>query len=194
MKIFVVEQCGENTTPQYYMVADSAMTPWRKPYYVPGFADDFKLRFGFAVRIQKVGKTISTKFAPRYYNQAAWGFIIHAEDLRNNLANKGMPQCAAVSFDNCYYTEPWQPMENVFSAASNEMIQRCDDIIIKTKTDSIIEMINNAVCELSKTYTLKIGDIFFFPTTPSPGISIKEGNIISLTEANGDLIHSFTVK
>ncbi len=65
MKIIRLSSCTDPCDGMM-LIADSAWHPDRRPYFVPDFEAVCELRV--AVRISRLGKAISPKFAHRYYD------------------------------------------------------------------------------------------------------------------------------
>lgn len=196
MKIFGIERAAPEPVQEFscYIVADSAAVPWRKPCFVPDFADDFRLRPVVAVRIDRLGKGIAPKFASRYYNMAALGYALHAEDLRRRLAGAGEPQSAAVSFDGSLCLGAWQPFAGIVQLFDAGITCRVGAEEILLRFPDLTDLAARAISFLSNTYTLKTGDILFFHScAPACAPSALPGEEVTFA-AGDDALHSFTLR
>lgn len=196
MKIFGIESSVPEPVQEfsYYLVADSAAVPWRKPCFVPDFADDFRLRPVVAVRIDRLGKGIAQKFASRYYNMAAFGYALHAEDLRLRLAGVGQPQSAAMSFDGSLCLGSWQLFSEMAAQAAAGVACSVGGEERLLRFLDLADLADRAISFLSNTYTLKTGDIILFHfCAPGCAPSAVPGQDVAF--AAGDaVLHSFTLR
>lgn len=195
MKTFAVFTPGApDSSPHWQMIADSAISPWRRPLFLPGWDTDFRLFFSPAVCVERLGKGIAARFAHRYYSRAAWGWNMRACDLYRTLMKQGAPPDAAVNFDCAAMHGPMTDFRTIahMCAAGVKILRNGlpTTLIMHPDlaacTDSIIEL-------LSRHNTLKTGDIIF-PILPSEGLSVKQGDILTLLSADGETIHNLRVK
>jgi 2-keto-4-pentenoate hydratase/2-oxohepta-3-ene-1,7-dioic acid hydratase in catechol pathway len=63
------------------MKGDSSLLVNRKPFFIPDWSKDIRMTPCIALRISRLGKNISAKFATRYYDAVALGLNIFAEDF-----------------------------------------------------------------------------------------------------------------
>lgn len=63
------------------MKGDSSLLVNRKPFFIPDWSKDIRMTPCIALRISRLGKNISAKFATRYYDAIALGLNIFAEDF-----------------------------------------------------------------------------------------------------------------
>jgi 2-keto-4-pentenoate hydratase/2-oxohepta-3-ene-1,7-dioic acid hydratase in catechol pathway len=56
------------TEPVIFMKPDSALLKKNKPFYIPNFSDEIHYETELIVKIDRLGKNISEKFASRYYS------------------------------------------------------------------------------------------------------------------------------
>lgn len=74
MKVLVFDRCStgdfsENTGAE--MIPDSAIIKDGKPFFIPASAPGWRYFCGVAVRVCRLGKNVSEKFAPRYIDAYA---------------------------------------------------------------------------------------------------------------------------
>lgn len=196
MKIFAVSKTDTRSAGPlpYYIIGDSALTPWRKPLFLPDFDAEFTLRIVPAVIIDRLGKGIGEKFASRYYHFGAFGMLLRAEKMYRHLAENGLPVSAAVSFDSSAFISPQMPVEEVQADFAAGILLRKNGETVATITDSgVKQAADYAISRLSETQTLKTGDTLFLDV-PDAGLPIAEGDRIELCRPDGTTIHSFTVK
>lgn len=154
------------TEPVFFLKPDSALLPKRTPFYIPNFTKDLHHEIEIVVKINKLGKNISKKFAPTYYNEIGLGIDFTARDIQQECKAKGLPWEKAKSFDySAPLSEKFIPkselgdLQNIsFSLLkNNEQVQKGNTKDMLFDIDSIIEYISQFI-------TLKIGDLIFTGT------------------------------
>lgn len=74
MKVLVFDRCSSddfNKDTVAEMIPDSAIIKDGKPFFIPASAPEWQYSCGVAVRVCRLGKNISEKFAPRYIDAYA---------------------------------------------------------------------------------------------------------------------------
>ena len=69
------------TEPVFFMKPDSARLPRKAPFFYPNFTKDLHYEIELVVKINKLGKNISKKFAPTYYEEIGLGIDFTARDI-----------------------------------------------------------------------------------------------------------------
>ncbi|HUH25507.1 MAG TPA: fumarylacetoacetate hydrolase family protein, partial [Flavobacterium sp.] len=82
-----------------FMKPDTSVLNIGFPFVIPDFSNDVHHEVEVVVKISKVGKYISPKFASKYYNQIGLGIDFTARDLQAKLKEKGLPWEIAKGFD-----------------------------------------------------------------------------------------------
>ena len=156
--------------PVVFLKPDTAILLKKQPFFIPEFTNDVHYEVEVLVKIKKVGKYISKKFAPTYYDEIGLGIDFTARDIQEKLKSKGLPWEKAKSFDGAALIGEWVA-KNTLSHVDNlnfqlhkngEIVQDGNTMLMLWKIDEIIEYI-------SKYFTLKIGDIIFTGTPAGVG-------------------------
>lgn len=180
MKIFriIENRIAGNDELFWYMLPDSAIVRTDNPWFVPDFDEEYRLYPVIAVRIDRLGKSVSPKFATRYYNEATICLTACAQNLLNRLRENGLPWDKAVCFDKSCMIGDFIP----FSAISEDdtLIVEMAGNIIKPRLDGIKNIIDNAISAVSHNNTIKTGDLILIPASdeyfiPSPGNNLTAG-------------------
>ena len=153
------------TDPVIFIKADSSVLAKKQPFFIPEFSNDIHHEVEILVKINKLGKHIDKKFAPKYYDEIGLGIDFTARDIQNQLKSKGLPWEKAKSFDGAAVIGYWMSkseftdVNNIdFSLEKNgTLVQQGNTRLMLWKIDEIIEYV-------SKYFTLKIGDIIFTGT------------------------------
>lgn len=82
-------------------VGDDVLLRNNGDFYIPEFTQEVSCVPQFVVKICKLGKGVSERFACRYYDEIGVGIRFYADTLEEELRQKGLPVVMASSFDSC---------------------------------------------------------------------------------------------
>lgn len=160
----------------WFFIPDSALTNAGKPFFIPEFADVFETVLAPAVRLNRLGKSISSKFASRYYAEIAPAIHFRAPDLYESLYQRGASPDAARSFDRSLIAGDFFHFDNdidsVFSLVRN------GSIISSISITDILNAMPSFLEAVSAANTVKMGDIFI--PLFSEGVRINIGDVIDV--------------
>ncbi len=173
------------TEPVVFMKPDSSILKNNKPFFLPGFSSLIHYEVEVVIRISKLGKGISEKFAPRYYDSLTLGIDLTARDIQNRNAAAGLPWELSKGFDGA------APLGRFIDVSSLHDINNLDfrlEINGKTvqqgNTSDMIFSINKIVAFVSKFFTLKTGDLIFTGTPPGVGPLKRNDNLVAFLGDN----------
>jgi len=157
--------------PVLFMKPDSALLRNNDPFYIPDWSNDVHHEIELIVRIKKLGKNIEKKFAQRYYDEIGIGIDFTARDVQNYLKDNGLPWEKSKSFDHSAMICPeFVPIE---SLPDRNAIQFRLEINGKTVQEGnsalMIFPIDDIISNVSKYFTLKIGDLIYTGTPAGVG-------------------------
>ncbi|MBO7228698.1 MAG: fumarylacetoacetate hydrolase family protein [Bacteroidales bacterium] len=162
--------------PVLFMKPDSALLKNNKPFFLPDFSEEIHYETELIVKIDRLGKNISEKFASRYYSSVGLGVDFTARDIQRKTREEGMPWELCKAFDGSAVISEFVPLEQFSGKESlqfhldinGETVQRGD-------TKDMIFNINQIIAYASQFFTLKIGDIIFTGTPVGVGsVSIND--------------------
>ena len=176
---------SEPTEPVLFIKPDSALSfasaktaSTNKPFFLPDFSNEIHYETEVVVKICKLGKNISAKFAHRYYDEVTVGLDLTARDLQSKLRKAGMPWEICKGFDQSAVIGQFQSLEQVGE------IQNLDfglDINGKTVqqgcTADMIFAVDQVIEYASRFYTLKIGDLIYTGTPSGVGKIYAEDHL-----------------
>ncbi len=157
--------------PVFFMKPDSARLPKKAPFFYPNFTKDLHYEVEIVLKINKLGKNISKKFAHTYYEEIGLGIDFTARDLQQECKEKGLPWEKAKAFD---YSAPmsqefikkseFKDINNIdFSLTKN------NEVVQVGNTEDMLFSFDNLIVYLSQFLTLKIGDYIFTGTPAGVG-------------------------
>lgn len=183
MKIFAVgmNYVGYNKTlnepllkrddPVIFTKADSSLLKDRKPFFIPDELGTIEYEAEIVVRVCRLGKSISERFASRYYDAVTVGIDFTARDLLRKLSQQGLPWDMSKSFDGAAVLGEWISKDKFLD------IQRLRfhlDVNGETKqegcTSDMIYKVDEIISYISRFFTLKTGDLIYTgcPTSGFP--------------------------
>ena len=158
------------TEPVFFMKPDSSLLLDNRHFFIPEFSKEIHHEVELIVKINRLGKSIESKFANRYYDEIGLGVDFTARDLQRKLIEKGLPWEKAKAFDSAAVLGEFIPKQELgdlgqidFSLLKNgESVQTGNSRDMIFNIDTIIEYISQFV-------TLKIGDLIYTGTPAGVG-------------------------
>lgn len=157
--------------PVIFTKADSSLLKDRKPFFIPDELGTIEYEAEIVVRVCRLGKSISERFASRYYDAVTVGFDFTARDLLRKLSQQGLPWDMSKSFDGAAALGEWVSKDKFLD------IQRLRfhlDVNGETKqegcTSDMIYKVDEIISYISRFFTLKTGDLIYTgcPTSGFP--------------------------
>ena len=152
--------------PMFFVKPDTSLHRTHM-FYIPPFSNNIHYELELVVKIKKVGKSISKRFAHKYYDEISLGLDLTARDLQEECKEKGMPWEIAKGFDSSAPIGKWYQKKDLKSLdfyllKNGEKVQEGNPSQMVFDVDSIIEYV-------SKFMTLKKGDLIFTGTPSGVG-------------------------
>ncbi len=179
--------------PVFFLKPDTAILRKNNPFYYPEFSKDIHYEVELVIRINKLGKNISEKFAPRYYGEVGLGVDFTARDLQADCKKKGLPWEIAKAFDSSAAISDFVPLEKFGDV--NSIPFHLDINRIKVQDGNSKEMIfsvDKIIAYVSQFMTLKIGD-FIYTGTPAGVGTVKIGDRLTGYVAD-ELLFDFDIR
>jgi 2-keto-4-pentenoate hydratase/2-oxohepta-3-ene-1,7-dioic acid hydratase in catechol pathway len=151
-------------TPIIFMKPDTALLKAGKPFYLPDFSSDIQYGAGIVVKISRLGKTVSKRFARRYYSEVTVGVDMTAKDLQGKFREEGLPWELCKAFDNSAVIGDFIPLDGLEIDSlpfrldvDGKTVQESNTALMNFQTDEIIEYVSGFI-------TLRMGDLIFTGT------------------------------
>lgn len=136
------------------LMADSSILLSNKPFFVPDFAPQFVMHPAIALRVNRLGKNVASRFAHRYYDSVA--ACVAVEACGDNVDDRGDARFTA--FDGAVMLGDYMPWSDM--PESIETAVAINDAIVATTSTAGMSHDFDHMIELVSTYfTLKMGDI-----------------------------------
>ena len=157
--------------PTIFMKSDVSLLKDGKPFFIPDFSSDVQYETEIVVKINRLGKSIHRKFAPRYYDEITVGIDMTARDLQQKLKQGGLPWEISKAFDNSAIIGQFVSLKA--EGLDIDAIPFRLDIDGKTvqqgNTADMIFNTNEIIEYVSRFITLKMGDLIFTGTPAGVG-------------------------
>ena len=161
------ESVGE---PLIFMKPDSALLRENKPFFIPDFSKQVEYEVELVVRINRLGKNISEKFASRYYEEVALGVDFTARDLQQRQRALGAPWEIAKAFDNSAVISDFIPLSTLANAEGISFSLSKNGVEVQRgNTRDMLFSVNQIIAYVSRFFTLKIGDLIYTGTPAGVG-------------------------
>ena len=166
--------------PVVFLKPDSAILPKKMPFFIPPFSNDIHYEVEVLVKINKVGKHISPKFAHKYYDTVGLGIDFTARDVQAQCKEKGLPWEKAKAFDGSAIVGEFFPKEEFNLEKLSFQLLKNDEVVQDGNTSSMLWKIDELISYVSQYFTLKKGDIIFTGTPAGVG-RVVENDILTGT-------------
>ncbi len=167
------------STPMFFMKPDTALLTKKNPFFYPSFTNDLHYECEVVVRICKLGKNISEKFAHEYYNTIGLGIDFTARDLQQQCKDKGHPWEIAKAFEHSApLSEHFIDKSKLSIENLNFTLYKNGELVQRGNTSDMIFSIDQLIAYVSQFMTLKIGDLLFTGTPEGVG-PVQIGDTLS---------------
>jgi 2-keto-4-pentenoate hydratase/2-oxohepta-3-ene-1,7-dioic acid hydratase in catechol pathway len=153
-----------------FMKPSTALLHHKNDLFLPDFSDNVHYECEIVLKICKNGKFIQEKFAENYFEELTLGLDLTARDIQDQLKAKGLPWERAKSFDNSAVVGTFvnkktlpNPNEIQFSLELN------NEIVQQGNSHNMIYSFEKIISEVSKYFTLQVGDLIFTGTPKGVG-------------------------
>lgn len=179
----------QNAEPVIFLKPDTAIPQKGMPFFYPKFSTDIHHEVEVVLKINKVGKNISEKFAHKYYDELTVGIDFTARDVQSRLKTKGLPWEIAKGFDGSAPVGTFVSKDNFKSLSNIDFsLRNNDELKQKGNTSLMIFNFDFIIAYVSSYFTLKKGDLIF-TGTPAGVSAIKIGDELRCFIGDEELLH-----
>ena len=155
--------------PVLFMKPDSAIFRQRDAFYIPDWTNEVHYEAEIVIKINRLGKNIEEKFAPKYYSQFTLGIDFTARDVQKNLKAQGLPWEKSKAFDQSAVLGEYLNVNDYSLDNLNFELKINGRVVQSGNTKSMIYTIPQIINHCSEFFTLKIGDLIFTGTPEGVG-------------------------
>ena len=155
--------------PMIFMKPDSAIIKNGKHFYVPDFLGCVDYEAEIVVRINKLGKSIPARFAPRYYDAITVGIDFTARDMQRRFIENGEPWELCKGFDGSAVLGEFRPVERYNIDDVHFSLTIDDKVVQSASTAQMLFKVDEIIAYIRRFCTLKTGDLIFTGTPAGSG-------------------------
>jgi len=176
--------------PVIFMKPDTAILLKKQPFFIPDFSDNLQYEAELIIKINKIGKHISPKFAHKYYDEISVGIDFTARDLQTKLKNKGLPWECSKAFDGSAVVGKWIQKSSLDKEMNdlNFRLEKNDEKVQEGFTKLMLYSVDELISYVSQFFTLKIGDIIFTGTPAGVGKVVENDRLKAYLEGQ-EMLH-----
>ena len=156
--------------PVIFTKADSAVLKDHKPFFIPDHMGRIDYETEIVVRISKLGKNISERFAHRYYDAVTVGIDFTARELQKKLRSEGKPWDLCKGFDGSAALGEWVSLDKFRDIqALHFHLDINGNTVQEGCTSDMLYRVDQLIAYISQYFTLKSGDILYTGTPAGVG-------------------------
>ena len=161
--------------PVIFMKADSVLKDG-KPFFYPDFSSEIHYEAEIVIKIGRLGKNISERFAYRYYDEVTVGIDFTARDLQASLRKQRLSWELCKAFDNSAAIGKFLPVADLGDL--NQLSFHLDingQTVQQGNTQNMIFSFDKIIAYVSRFFTLRTGDLIYTGTPEGIG-PVKVGD------------------
>lgn len=144
-------------------LGDDALLRNNGDFYLPAFSGKVSCTPQFVLRVCKLGKSVSERFANRYFEEVGVGIRFYADDLEEKLDRKGLPLIVASSFDSSAAISRLIKPEHLETLEYSMWVN--EEKVCQEKWRNLTLRAEKLIALASDFHTLKIGDYLYCGNT-----------------------------
>ncbi len=156
--------------PVFFFKPDSSIIKNNKPFFYPDFTKDLQYELEVVLKVNRLGRSISEKFAHRYFDEIGLGIDFTARDLQRQCKDKGLPWEIAKAFDGSAPISEFVSKEKFADLKNLQFrLEKNDEVVQRGSTSDLIFNFDRIISYVSKFVTLRTGDLIFTGTPVGVG-------------------------
>jgi len=156
--------------PVFFMKPDTAIVRNNKPFYYPDFSENLHYETEIVLKLNRVGKNISERFAHRYYTEIGIGIDFTARDIQKKCREKGLPWEVAKAFDGSAPLGKFVPKEQLADVHNINFHLDLNGATVQSgNTHDMIFSFEKIIAHISRYITIRMGDLIFTGTPVGVG-------------------------
>jgi acylpyruvate hydrolase len=181
------------TEPIFFLKPDTALLNGNKPFFLPDFGSEIHYEVEIVLKVNRLGRNISEKFAERYFTEIGIGIDFTARDIQKKCRTHGLPWEVAKAFDGAAPIGEFVPKEKFQDINNlNFRLNINGTTVQKGNTHDMIFNFDQIIHHVSKFVSFRIGDLIFTGTPVGVG-PVKIGDRLQ-AYIEDELLLDFYVK
>lgn len=170
-----------NELPQnmvIFMKPGTAIHKNEEKWSIPSFSQDVHYECEIVLKISKAGKNIPKSEASTYFEEISLGIDFTARDIQTRQKEKGLPWEIAKAFDGSAIVGQFYPKSEFNLSEIEFQLSKNGEQVQNGNSSLMIYNIETMISEVSKYFSLEIGDLIFTGTPAGVG-PIKSKDILT---------------
>jgi 2-keto-4-pentenoate hydratase/2-oxohepta-3-ene-1,7-dioic acid hydratase in catechol pathway len=163
--------------PLIFMKPPSALLVNDKPFYYPEFTKELHYEAEIVLKICRNGRHVQSQFAPKYYDQVAFGIDFTARDLQRKCKEKGHPWEIAKGFDGSAPVSRFINLDELDPEGISFSLKKNGEVVQNGNTCDLIFSFDYLITYISQFFRLHQGDMLFTGTPVGVG-PVQIGDIL----------------
>lgn len=158
--------------PMFFLKPDSSILAHRHPLFIPDWTQDMHYEVELVLRISRLGKHVSEKFAPRYFSEVGIGIDFTARDVQQECKDRGLPWEKAKAFDgSAALSRHFETLEDLGGDIQDVRfsLRKNGEVVQDGHSADMIFPVDRLLSHVSRYMTLKMGDLMFTGTPAGVG-------------------------
>jgi len=162
--------------PIFFLKPDTSVVIRNRPFFYPDFSQDIHYETEIVLKICRLGKNISPRFAHRYYKELTVGIDFTARDLQRECKKNGWPWEIAKGFEGSAPLGKFVHKDKLKDVHNLSFGLRLNDRVVQSGNSAdLIFSFEDLIAYVSQFFTLKMGDLIFTGTPAGVG-PVKVGD------------------
>ena len=180
--------------PVVYTLTDTALTRDGRPFFIPDYASPCTFQMSLVVRICRLGRSISPRFAHRYYDAMTVGVMFTAQNILEQCRQYSLPWELAKGFDGAAAIGRFNSQSEEYheNRPVHFYLKQNDVIVQEGNSSEAIFSPTLLISYISRFYTLRQGDLLY-TGFPCKANTAKENTHLAAYIDNTEVL-SFNVK
>ncbi|GAB3427839.1 fumarylacetoacetate hydrolase family protein [Niabella aquatica] len=169
--------------PVIFLKPKTALLKPHLPFYYPEFTNELHYECELVLRVCKNGRYINKRYAHQYYDAVTLGIDFTARDIQNELKQKGLPWEKAKAWDNSAVLGKWRSLDDFPDLKNiNFGFYKNNELVQQGNSGNMIYGFNTLLANISKYFSLNIGDVIFTGTPAGVGETLPGDELEGILE------------
>lgn len=156
--------------PVIFLMPETALIQRNQPFFYPDFSNNVHHEVELVIKINRLGKNISEKFANRYYDEIGIGIDFTARDLQNAASASGLPWAISKGFDGSAPIGQFVNKSELGDLKNIDFsLEKNGQIVQQGNSGNMLFSFDAIIAYVSRFFTLKIGDLIYTGTPAGVG-------------------------
>lgn len=158
------------TEPVIFLMPETALIQRNQPFFYPDFSSEVHHEVELVIKINRLGKNISEKFANRYYDEIGIGIDFTARDLQRSASASGLPWAISKGFDGSAPIGQFVKKSELGDMANIDFsLEKNGQVVQQGNSGNMLFSFDAIIAYVSRFFTLKIGDLIYTGTPAGVG-------------------------